>query len=203
MEYYPPSINRLIRNLTKLPGVGLKSAERFAMHILKAPLKHVTDLAESILDVRQKVRLCEKCFSLSDKEICRICSDPSRDKTILCVVEQPADMVVLEKSGSFKGLYHILSGALSPMNGVCPDDIRIKELIYRLKDRTIKEVVLVTSTGTEGEATASFITKKIKEKTKDMNVLISRIASGVPVGSDIKYVDKTTIKRAMDTRHAV
>ena len=197
--YYPLSILNLIKNLAKLPGVGEKTAERLAMHILRCPLKEAEQLAASILDIRQKVRICSLCFALSETETCHICSDPSRNSSLLCVVEQPADMVAVEKSGSFKGLYHILSGVLSPMNGVGPDDIRIRELMDRTREGKIKEIILATGTNVEGEATASYIAQCLLKYP----VKVTRIASGVPIGGDLKYVDQVTLRRAMETRHAV
>lgn len=197
--YYPLSIMNLIKNLAKLPGVGEKTAERLAMHILRAPLKDAEQLAESVLDIKQKVKICSLCFALSETETCHICSDPSRNASMMCVVEQPADMVAIEKSGSYKGLYHILSGVLSPMNGIGPDDIRIRELIERIKEGKIKEIILATGTNVEGESTASYLAQCLVK----YQVRITRIASGVPIGGDLKYVDQVTLKRAMETRHAV
>lgn len=197
--HYPQSILNLIKNLARLPGVGEKTAERLAMHILRAPLKEAEHLAACILDVRQKVRICSLCFALSETDTCHICSDPARNTSLLCVVEQPADMVAIEKSGSFKGLYHILSGVLSPMNGVGPDNIRIRELMGRTRDGKIKEIILATGTNVEGEATASYIAQCLIK----FQVKVTRIASGVPIGGDLKYVDQVTLKRAMETRHAV
>lgn len=197
--YYPSSILNLIKNLAKLPGIGEKTAERLAIHILRYPLKEAEKLAAGIIDMRQKVRICSMCFALSETETCHICSDPSRDNSLLCVVEQPADMVAIEKSGSFKGLYHILSGVLSPMNGVGPDDIKIRELIERIKEGKIEEVILATGTNVEGESTASYIAQCLEKYP----VKITRIASGVPIGGDLKYVDQVTLRRAMETRHGV
>ena len=197
--HYPQSILNLIKNLAKLPGVGEKTAERLAMHILRSPLKEAEQLAASILDIRQKVRICSLCFALSETETCHICSDPSRNTSLLCVVEQPADMVAIEKSGSFKGLYHVLSGVLSPMNGVGPDNIRIRELIERTREGKIKEIILATGTNVEGESTASYIAQCLVKYP----VKVTRIASGVPIGGDLKYVDQVTLRRAMETRHAV
>jgi len=197
--HYPLSILNLIKNLAKLPGVGEKTAERLAIHILHSPLKEAEQLAACILDIRQKVRICSVCFALSETETCHTCSDPSRNTSLLCVVEQPADMVAIEKSGSFKGLYHVLSGVLSPMNGVGPDNIRIRELIERTREGKIKEIILATGTNVEGEATASYIAQCLLK----YQVKVTRIASGVPIGGDLKYVDQVTLRRAMETRHAV
>ncbi|MGB5159088.1 recombination mediator RecR [Desulfobacterium sp. N47] len=197
--HYPLSVLNLIKNLTKLPGVGEKTAERYAMHILRSSQKEAEQLAADILDMKHKVRICSKCFALSETEVCHICSNPSRNNSLLCVTEQPADMVAIEKSGSFNGLYHILSGVLSPINGIGPDDIKIKELIKRIEEGKITEVVVATSTSMEGEATASYIAQCLSKYT----VNITRIASGVPIGGDLKYVDQVTLKKAMETRHAI
>lgn len=198
MDYYPTSVLNLIQQISKLPGIGRKTAERLALHILQAPRHQAESLAQSLLAVKEKTRLCSMCFSLSDSDVCRICSNTARDGALLCVVEQPTDMVAIEKSGAFTGLYHILQGALSPMDGVGPDDIRIRELLDRTGSGEVKEVVLATSTNLEGETTASFI----GERLKSYPVSVTRIASGVPVGGDLKYVDQVTLKKAMETRRA-
>lgn len=196
MNHYPVSIQNLIRNLATLPGIGEKTAERLAMHILKRPAGEIRKLAASMVDIKEKLRLCENCFALSDSKLCRICSDQTRDISVICVVEQPADMASIEKSGAFKGVYHILGGALSPMDGIGPDDIRIRELVERIKNPAIKEIVLATATNVEGESTASYIAGLLENRS----LTITRIASGVPMGGDLKYVDQVTLKRAMETR---
>ncbi len=199
MSYYPVSIQKLIKHIAKLPGIGEKTAERLALHLLRAPRQEAEQLAQSILDIKDKVKFCSRCFALSDDELCHLCSDPARDPSLLCVVEQPADMVAIEKSGAFHGMYHILSGALSPMNGIGPENIRIRELIARIQTDQVKEVVLATSTNVEGEATASYIAQLLEVH----HIQVTRIASGVPMGGDLKYVDQVTLKKAMDTRHAL
>lgn len=199
MKYYPKSIVNVIKNISKLPGIGEKTAERLTMHILKAPRAEAEQLTRSIMELKERVRLCSKCYALSDAETCAVCNDTTRNSTLVCVVEQPADMVSIEKSGAFKGYYHILGGVLSPMNGIGPNDIRIAELVSRVKNDAIREVVLATSTSVEGEATASYINDILKKHPVD----VTRIASGVPMGGDLKYVDQVTLKRAMETRHAV
>ncbi len=199
MNHYPSSILKLIKSLSRLPGIGEKTAERLAMHILRAPRREAEQLSSSIVEVKDKIRLCSVCFGLSDTDICNICSNRTRTSSILCVVEQPADMVAIEKSGSFTGLYHILEGVLSPMDGIGPDNIRIKELISRISQGEIKEVVLATGTNVEGEATAAYIAERIE----NYRIKVTRIASGVPIGGDLKYVDQVTLKKAMETRHAV
>ena len=199
MGYYPASIQSLIKNIAKLPGIGEKTAERLALHLLRGSRQEAEQLANSILNIKDKVRFCSRCFALSDDDLCGLCSDPARDPSFLCVVEQPADMVAVEKSGAFRGIYHILSGALSPMNGIGPEDLRIRELIARVEKDQVKEIVLATSTSVEGEATASYIAQILAK----YQIKVTRIASGVPMGGDLKYVDQVTLKRALDTRHAI
>jgi len=199
MSHYPSSVLKLIKNLSRLPGIGEKTAERLAMYILRSPVREAEQLSQSIIEIKEKVRLCSMCFTLSDTAICNICSNPTRTESILCVVEQPADMVAIEKSGSFSGLYHILEGALSPMDGIGPDHIRIKELVTRISQGKIKEVVLATSTNIEGETTAAYIAELLDNHA----VKVTRIASGVPIGGDLKYVDQVTLKKAMETRHVI
>ena len=198
MSYYPASIQNLIRNISKLPGIGEKTAERLALHILRGSKQDAEQLASSILNIKEKVRLCRRCYALSDEDLCNLCSDPARDPSLLCVVEQPADMVAVEKSGAFRGMYHILSGVLSPMNGIGPEDLRIRELVARVEKGQVNEIVVATSTNVEGEATASYIAQILEP----LPVKVTRIASGVPMGGDLKYVDQVTLKRALETRHA-
>ncbi len=199
MQHYPDSILNLIRRISRLPGIGEKTAERLALHILRAPGQEAEQLARAILDLKAKTRLCSRCYSLSDGSLCRICGDPQRDSTQLCVVEQPADMVALEKSGAFRGLYHILGGVLSPMDGVGPDKIRVRELLTRVETEAVGEVVIATSTSVEGEATADYLSGQLARR----DVRVTRIASGVPVGGDLKFVDQVTLKRAMESRRDV
>ncbi|MBT3311529.1 MAG: recombination protein RecR [Desulfobacterales bacterium] len=199
MNHYPASILNLIKNFGRLPGIGEKTAERLAMHILRARRVEAEQLAQSIMDLKQNTRLCSKCFALSDKELCKICESPARNQSLLCVVEKPADMAAIEQSGAFTGVYHILQGALSPMDGIGPEDIKIRELIKRVENGNIDEIVIATSTTVEGEATASYISKELER----FQLRITRIASGVPVGGDLKYVDQVTLKRAMETRHVI
>ncbi len=196
MEYYPPSLVRLIKHLSRLPGVGKKTATRLALHILRSRHEEARGLSQSILEVKDKVRLCSKCFGLADKDPCALCENPKRDHTIVCVVEQPSDLVALEKSGAFKGLYHVLHGAISPMNGIGPDDLKIKELVTRIAEDGIQELVIATNTNVEGESTASYLSQVLKPYP----VTLTRIASGVPMGSDLKYIDEVTIKRALERR---
>ncbi|MCD4721769.1 MAG: recombination mediator RecR [Desulfobacula sp.] len=197
MKYYPDPILRLINSLSTLPGIGKKTAERLALHILHAPNQQAATLAADIIELKNSIRLCTVCFALTDKDKCRICSDPLRDQTLICVVENPTDMAAIEKSNAFFGTYHILGGTLSPIDGIGPDDIRIKELFKRADPEKIKEIILATKTNVEGEATASYILERLK-KTK---IKMTRIASGIPMGGDLQYIDPLTMQKAMEKRY--
>lgn len=197
MNHYPPSLKQLIDNLSRLPGIGRKSAERLALHILKASPREADLLAGSIVEVKRRVHLCRRCFALSEKDYCPVCADGNRDHSRICVVEKPADMAAIEGSGAYNGTYHILQGALSPMDDIGPDELRISELLRRVVAEGAIEVILATGTNVEGEATAAFVA----EKLQPMPVRVTRIASGVPMGGDLKYVDQVTLKRAMETRY--
>lgn len=199
MEFYPPSLIGLVKHLSKLPGIGEKTAARLALHILRSSDEDAKALSESVLEVKKKIRFCSKCFGLSETGLCKICLNNNRDHTIVCVVEQPSDLAALEKSGVFKGVYHVLQGALSPMNGIGPDQLRIKELIERVAQGEINEVVLATNTNVEGEATASYLAQLLK----GYPVRVTRIAMGVPVGGDLKYLDEVTLRHAMERRESV
>ncbi|MFK5953404.1 MAG: recombination mediator RecR [Desulfobacterium sp.] len=196
MNYYPESILKLMDCLTTLPGIGKKTAERLALHILHAPPTEAQSLADTILALKKNVTLCATCFGLSDRSTCRICSNPVRDAGTICVVENPTDMAAIEKTGSFSGLYHILGGALSPMDGIGPDEIRIKELFTRARHRSTREIILATGTDVEGEATAAYIADQLQ----NTRVCVTRIASGVPMGGDLHFVDQVTLQRAMEGR---
>ncbi len=199
MSFYPPSLVQLIKQLSKLPGIGEKTAERLALHILRASVKDAQELAKSITKAKESVRVCSVCFGLADSDPCHICRDASRDAKTLCVVEQSTDMVALEKSGAFNGCYHVLQGCLSPMNGVGPDSLRIRELVRRIGKDGIEEVVLATGSNVEGESTASYLCQILSEA----KVRVSRIASGIPIGGDLKYTDSLTLKRAMENRRGL
>jgi recombination protein RecR len=196
MAYYPPSLARLIKHLSRLPGIGEKTATRLALHILRSSYEDAKGLSQSILEVKDKVRLCSTCFGLADTDPCSLCASLHRDNTVVCVVEQPSDLVALEKSGAFKGLYHVLHGALSPMNGIGPEDLKIKELVTRIADGKIRELILATNTNVEGEATAAYLAQLLTAYP----ARVTRIASGVPMGSDLKYLDEVTISRAIERR---
>jgi recombination protein RecR len=197
MNHYPESIIKLITSLSKLPGIGKKTAERLALHILHAPNHEAATLAADIIELKNSIQLCSNCFALSEHPMCKICSDPVRDRSIICVVENPTDMAAIEKSGSFSGTYHILGGVLSPIDGIGPDDLRIKELFKRADKGNIQEIILATKTNVEGEATAAYISDLLKSR----NVNLTRIATGIPMGGDLQYVDQLTMQQAMDKRY--
>ncbi|HKK90250.1 MAG TPA: recombination mediator RecR [Desulfobacteraceae bacterium] len=197
MDLYPESILNLIQSLSRLPGIGRKTAERLSLHILHAPESEAAKLASDILKLKAKVKLCATCFALSDQERCKICRSPSRNHSVICVVENPADMAAIEKSGAFSGVYHILGGALSPMDGIGPDEIRLRELFARAARKQTDEIIIATGTDVEGEATASYISDNLEHQT----IKITRIASGIPMGGDLQYVDQVTMQRALEGRH--
>ncbi len=189
-------ISRLIQELTKLPGIGEKTASRLAMHILRASKEDGEALARAILEVKEKIRFCSQCFNLTDQDPCRICQDPKRNREILCLVSSPEDLVALERSGGFRGLYHVLHGVLSPLEGVGPKDLRLEELLSRLKGGEIKEVILATNPSVEGEATAQYLSQIIKP----LGIRVTRIARGVPMGGDLQYIDEVTLNKSLENR---
>ena len=196
---YPESMVNLIEAFAKMPGVGRRTAERFAFYILSAPKEEIDSLSKLLSKVNENIRYCRDCFNLSEGDICHICSDPTRDHSVLCVVENPKDVIAIEKSGNYSGVYHVLLGALSPLEGIGPKDLKIKELIERLKKNAVKEVILGTSSDTEGDATSLYLTKHLK----DPKLKVTRIAHGVPVGSALEFVDKATLYRAFKQRQEV
>lgn len=195
MEYYSSQISKLIEELSKLPGIGAKSAQRLAFHIVNMPKDQVQSLAGSITDARQNVRYCKECFTLTDQELCPICSSGKRNKQQIMVVENTRDLAAYEKTQKYDGVYHVLHGAISPMLGIGPADIRLKELMLRLQ-REVEEVIIATNSSLEGETTAMYINKLIKPT----GIRVSRIASGVPVGGDLEYIDEITLLRALEGR---
>ncbi|MFR8170494.1 MAG: recombination mediator RecR [Marvinbryantia sp.] len=195
MEYYSRQISRLIEEFSKLPGIGAKSAQRMAFHIINRPEEEVKALAQAILDAKENVRYCKQCFTLTDSELCPICSNPKRDAKTIMVVENTRDLAAYEKTGKYEGVYHVLHGAISPMLGIGPNDIRLKELMQRLQG-DVKEVIIATNSSLEGETTAMYISKLIKPT----GIRVTRIASGVPVGGDLEYIDQVTLLRALEGR---
>jgi recombination protein RecR len=195
---YPPPLAALIAALSRLPGLGEKTATRLALHILRRPEPEVLELARTLAEVKEKMRTCSICFNWTETDPCPLCNNEGRDSSTLCVVEGPGDMLALEKAGVFKGKYHVLQGTLSPIDGVGPQDLRIRELMVRLDKENISEVLLAVNPTTEGEATVSFLVEQIKTKNPDIH--LTRIAYGIPMGGDIKYMDNWTIKMALDCR---
>lgn len=193
---YEGIVQDLIDELGRLPGVGPKSAQRIAFHILAADPVDVMRLADALREVKQKVRFCSICGNVAEEQECRICRDPRRDLSVLCVVEEPKDVVAIEKTREFRGRYHVLGGAISPIDGIGPDDLRIRELLARLSDGTITEVILATDPNLEGEATATYLARMIAP----LGVAVSRLASGLPVGGDLEYADEVTLGRAFEGR---
>lgn len=195
MEYYSSQISRLIEELGRLPGIGSKSAQRLAFHIINMPAEQVERLSESIIEAKRNVKYCSTCCTLTDKDICPICSSYKRNKALIMVVENARDLAAYEKIGRYEGVYHVLQGAISPSLGIGPADIRLKELMQRLHE-DVEEVIIATNSSLEGEATAMYISKLIKPA----GIKVSRIASGVPVGGDLEYIDEVTLLRALDGR---
>ena len=189
-------INQLIKKLAKLPGVGGKTASRLALYILRSSKEEAYDLARSIVSVKEKITFCSVCYNLTDENPCKICKDEKRDKEIICVVEEPGDLMALESSGDFKGKYHVLFGVISPLDGVTPDDIKIQELLERLNNGQVKEVIVATNPTTNGNATALYLSNLIKP----LGIKVTRIAQGIPIGGDIEYTDEVTLRKAMEGR---
>ncbi len=195
MDYYSSQINRLVEELSSLPGIGAKSAQRLAFHILNMPQENVEKLSRAIVEAKENVRYCKSCFTLTDEELCPICKDEKRDHGTIMVVENTRDLAAYEKTGKFEGVYHVLHGAISPMLGIGPGDIRLKELMQRLQSE-VDEVIIATNSSLEGETTAMYISKLIKPT----GIKVTRIASGVPVGGDLEYIDEVTLLRALEGR---
>ena len=193
---YAPPVQSLIDELGRLPGVGPKSAQRIAFHLLKLPDEDAFRLARSITEAKERVSFCRRCFNVCEGEECGICADPRRDATLVCVVEEPRDVVAVEKTGEFRGRYHVLQGAISPLEGIGPDQIRVRELLTRLGDEQIAEVILCTNPNIEGEATAMYLARLLKP----LGIRVTRIASGLPVGGDLEYADELTLGRALEGR---
>ncbi len=196
LKGYADWMSQLVEALTKLPGVGRRSAERMVFYLLRASKPEALKLSSLITAVKENIFFCDRCHNFADAKICHICSDPGRDKGIICVVEDPKDVIAIEKTGSYAGVYHVLLGVLSPLEGVGPDEIQIIDLIRRVKEEKIREVILATNPNTEGEATALYISRMIKSS----GVKVSRIARGIPVGSHIEYTDQATLSRALEGR---
>jgi len=200
---YAPPVQRLVGELSKLPGIGSRSAQRLAFYILRGSAEDADALAEAIREVKEKIRLCEVCFNLTDEARCRICQDARRDHGLICVVEEPSDVIPMERTHEYRGTYHVLGGALSPIDGVDPEDLKIAELFARVAapDPSVREVVLATNPTTTGEATALYIAEELRARAPQLTV--TRLASGLPVGSDLEYADEVTLGKALAGRRAV
>lgn len=196
MKYYAKPLNKLINELSRLPGIGVKTAQRLAFHILSMDEKSAMELANAISDAKKSMTYCSVCGNLTDTDPCAICSDDSRDKSTICVVESPKDVVAMEKIREYRGYYHVLHGAISPMDGIGPDDINLRSLIVRLQDEAVKELIIATNPNIEGEATAMYIARLIKPS----GIKVTRIAHGIPVGGDLEYADEVTLLKAVEGR---
>jgi len=192
---FSPAVDNLVAQLTRLPGVGQRTAQRLAFHILRSSTEEALALAESIEEVKERVRFCRECGNLTEEEVCAICEDARRDRTLICVVEQPADLISVERTAEYRGLYHVLGGALSPIDGVEPADLRIDELLQRVERNGVAEVVLATNPNMTGEATAAFLADRLRGRVR-----VTRLASGLPVGGDLEYADEVTLGRALAGR---
>ena len=196
MAYFPEPVARLIEALQKLPGVGPKSAQRMTFFLLKRPADEVGELSAALTALKTRIVHCSRCFNVTEEDPCRICGDPARDARSLCVVEEPNDLLAVERTGEFKGRYHVLMGARSPLDGVGPEDIRVRELLHRLDGEVVDEVILATNPSVEGEATAIYLAKLLKP----LGLRITRIARGLPVGGDLEYADEVTLSKALEGR---
>ena len=196
MSYYSPSIEKLIESFEKLPSIGHKTATRLAFHMLNLNEESTKEFINSIIEAKKNLKYCSKCFNITETDPCPICSSPKRDQSTICVVEDVKDVVAMEKTHEFKGVYHVLHGSISPMNGIGPEDIKIKELLERLRDTDVKEIIIATNPRVEGEATAIYLSKLIKP----IGIKVTRIAHGIPVGGDLEYTDEVTLIKALEGR---
>ena len=193
---YEGPIQDLIDELSRLPGIGPKSAQRLAFHIVKAPPEDARRLSEALLGAKDRVRFCRQCYTVSEGDLCRVCRDPGRDPTVICVVEEPKDQAAVEKAGVIRGRYHVLGGAISPLEGIGPDDLRVQELLDRVQRDGVQEVILATNPNLEGNATAMYVAALLKPT----GILVTRLASGLPVGGDLEYADEVTLSQALEGR---
>ena len=199
MQFFPAALQNLADQFARLPGIGGKTAQRLAFHVLELPLEEAEEFAQAILDAKKQVHTCPECQNLTDRELCPICDDDMRDHSLICVVAEPKDVIAMERSREFRGVYHVLHGVISPLNHVTQDDIRIRELLLRVGRGEVKEVIMATNPDTEGEATAMYISRLLRP----MEVKVTRLAYGVPVGSQLEYADEVTLSRALEGRQEI
>lgn len=199
MKFFAPSVENLIDEFAKLPGIGHKTAQRLAFHVLNLPKEDAQRFANAITAAKETVHLCPKCQNLTDGELCSICSDPARDNQTVCVVADPKDVLAFEKTREFRGLYHVLHGTISPLNHIGPDDIKIRELLHRVAEEDVQEIILATNPDTEGEATAMYLARLLKP----FNIRVTRLAYGIPVGGHLEYIDEVTLMRALEGRQDI
>jgi recombination protein RecR len=199
VSYQPPPLARLVDALERLPGIGPKTAQRLAFFLLKQPAAAARELAAALIELKEQVRHCSSCFNVTDRDPCRICADPARDTGIVCVVEEPNDLLAMERTGEYRGAYHVLLGALSPLDGIGPDELKVRELLKRLEADGVREVILATNPNVEGEATAIYLAKLLRP----LGLRVTRIARGLPVGGDLEYADEVTLARALEGRREI
>ena len=199
MQFFPAALQNLADQFARLPGIGGKTAQRLAFHVLQLPLEEAEEFAQAILDAKKEVHTCPECQNLTDRALCPICDDDMRDRSIICVVAEPRDVIAMERSREFRGVYHVLHGVISPLNHVTQDDIRIRELLLRVGRGDVREVIMATNPDTEGEATAMYISRLVRP----MEVKVTRLAYGVPVGSQLEYADEVTLSRALEGRQVI
>jgi len=199
LAHYPEPFARLIEALQRLPGIGPKTAQRLTFFLLKRPVSEVRELSEALIAVKERIVYCGSCFNVTDEDPCRICADPARDARVLCIVEEPNDLLAMERTGEYRGRYHVLLGALSPLDGIGPEDLKVRELLTRLESGDTTEVILATNPNVEGEATAIYLAKLIRP----LGVRVTRIARGLPVGGDLEYADQVTLSKALEGRREI
>lgn len=199
MRYFPAALDRLTEHFAKLPGIGSKTAQRLAFYVLSLPQEEAQEFADAIVGAKREVRLCPVCQNLTDREICAICDDPQRDHSVICVVAEPKDVIAMERAREYNGVYHVLHGVISPLNHLGPDNIRVRELLDRVSDGSVQEVIMATNPDTEGEATAMYISRLLKP----LEVKVTRLAYGIPVGSQLEYADEITLLRALEGRREI
>lgn len=199
MQFFPAALENLADHFARLPGIGSKTAQRLAFHVLELPLEEAKDFADAILEAKRAVHTCPCCQNITDQEICPICDDPARDKETICVVADPKDVIAMERSREYRGVYHVLHGVISPLNHVTQEDLTIRQLLHRVSDGSVREVIMATNPDTEGEATAMYISRLLRP----MEIRVTRLAYGVPVGSQLEYADEVTLSRALEGRQEI